>query len=94
MNKDEQNELLQSLASIFLRCFVLSFALLLLWFILYMAAGDWIYSINALWFEIGRRDFDTIHYCGMALVKVCAILFFLFPYLSIKLLLRKKERDR
>jgi hypothetical protein len=94
MKDDEKTALLQSLAGIFLRCFFLSYALLLLWFVLYVAAGDWIYSLHTHWFEMGRSAFDSIHYCGMALVKICAILFFLFPYLAIKLVLRKEREVR
>ena len=93
MNKDEQNNLLHGIAGIFLRCFFLSVTLLLLWFVFYLTGGDWAYSIHSRWFEISRRDFDLINYYGMALIKICTILFFLFPYLSIKLVLLKKERN-
>jgi len=89
MNKDEQNNFLHALAGIFLRCFFLSFVLLLLWFVFYLVAADWGYSIHSRWFELSRHDFDLMNYYGMALIKTGAILFFLFPYLSIKLLLRK-----
>lgn len=90
MNKDEQDNLLNRLAGIFLRCFLLSYALLLIWFVFYLLAGEWAYSINSRWFELGRRDFNLVNYWGIAFTKVCAIIFFLFPYLSIKLVLRKK----
>jgi hypothetical protein len=94
MNKDEHKRLMEIMASILLRCFLLSFALLLFWFILYMTAADWIYCLHTRWFDIGRSAFDAIHYCGMALVKISAILFFLFPYLAIKLVLRKEMKVR
>jgi hypothetical protein len=93
MNQDEGKTLAEGIASIFLRCFFLSVALLLLWFVFYFMAGDWAYSIHSRWFGLSRRDFGLIHYYGMAVTKTCAILFFLFPYLSIKLVLRKKERN-
>jgi len=47
MNMDEQDNLLDRVASIFLRCFLLSYALLLLWFVLFLFAGNWAYSIQA-----------------------------------------------
>ena len=93
MNQDESKNLLQGVAGILLRCFFLSLALLLLWFVFYLVAGDWAYSIHSRWFELSRRDFGLINYYGMALTKIWAILFFLFPYLSIKLVLRQKERN-
>jgi len=93
MNKDEQDNLLDRVAGIFLWCFLLSFALLLLWFDFYLLAGDWAYSIHAGWFELSRRDFALVNYWGMAFTKFCAIIIFLFPYLSIKLVLRKKRKN-
>lgn len=93
MNQDEWKNLLRGVAGIFLRCFFLSLALLLLWFVFYLVAGDWAYSIHSRWFELSRRDFGLINYYGMALTKICVILFFLFPYLSIRLVLRQKERN-
>jgi hypothetical protein len=93
MNKDEQDNLLDRAADVFLYCFLMSFALLLLWFVFYLLAGDWAYSIHTGWFELSRHDFDLVNYWGMAFTKFCAIIIFLFPYLSIKLLLRKKRKN-
>ena len=93
MNKDDQDILLNRLAGIFLRCFLLSYALLLLWFVFYLLAGNWAYSIHAGWFELSKRDFALVNYWGMAFTKVFAIIIFLLPYLSIKLVLRKKRKN-
>ena len=94
MHKDEQDNLLHRVAGIFLCCFLLSVALLLLWFVLYLVAGDWAYSIHAGWFALSRRDFALVNYWGMGFTKICAVVIFLFPYLSIKLVLRKKRRNK
>ena len=91
MTKDEQNNLLDVVAGILLRCFILSFCLLLLWFVLYLLAADWAYSIHSRWFEIDRHNFDLMNYYGMGILKIAAFLFFLFPFVSIKLILRKKK---
>ena len=91
MSKDEQIYLMESWAGILIRCFFLSFALLLLWFVVYLLGGDWGFRIHSKWFGLNRHDYDLLYYYGMAFVKTCAILFFLFPYLSIKLLLRKNK---
>ncbi len=91
MTKDEQNNLLDAVAGILLRCFILSFCLLLLWFVLYLLAADWVYSIHSRWFEIDRHNFDLMNYYGMGILKIAGFLFFLFPFVSIKLILRKKK---
>ncbi|MCL5126347.1 MAG: hypothetical protein M1511_17980 [Deltaproteobacteria bacterium] len=94
MRKDEQDILLESLSAIFGTCFLLTLALLLLWFIFYFVGGDWGYRITSNWFDVSRHDYDLMSYFGITFVKICNILFFLFPYLSIRLLLRKKEMNR
>jgi heme/copper-type cytochrome/quinol oxidase subunit 2 len=85
--------MLQAIAAILLRCFVLSIALLILWFVTFLLAGDLGYAVHARWFELSRHDFDLMNYYVMAVVKICSILFFLFPYVSIRLILRKESRE-
>jgi len=91
MTKDEQNNLLDAVAGVLLRCFVLSVCLLLFWFVFYLAAGGWAYSIHSRWFELSRHDFDLMYYYVMAFFKMASFLFFLIPYIAIKLILRKKQ---
>ena len=91
MNRDELNDLLAKIAGIFLWCLILSVILLFVWFVFYWFAGDWVFRLHTTWFELSKHEFDLINYCGMGLVKIYIILFFLFPYLAIKLVLRKKK---
>jgi len=91
MTKDEQNNLLDAVAGVLIRCFVLSVCLMLLWFVLLLVGSDWAYSIHSRWFEIDRHNFDAMCYYWMGTVKIASFLFFLFPFISIKLMLRKKK---
>ena len=50
MNKEERINLMENLAGIFIRCFFLTFALLILWFVFFLAADDWGYCIQSYWF--------------------------------------------
>ncbi len=90
MTKDEQNNLLEAVAGVCLRCFVLAFCLMLFWFVFLTLAADWVYSFHSRWFELSRHDFDLMYYYLMGFMKITSFLFFLFPYISIKLILRKK----
>ena len=36
------------------------------------------------------HEVDLINYCGMAAMKVIAVMFFLLPYIAIRLVLRKR----
>jgi hypothetical protein len=90
MTKDEQNNLLDALAGVCIRCFVLAVCLLLFWFVFYLLAADWAYSIHSRWFWVTRPDFDLTFCYGMAFFKTASFLFFLLPFVAIKLMLRKK----
>lgn len=81
---------LDVIAGILFRCFLGGMALLIVWFAGFAAAGDWIYQMHTRWFQIPRQTFDAIHYAGMALTKITIILFFLLPWIAIKLLSGKK----
>ncbi len=94
MDNKERNDLfLETLGRILIRSFFWGVALLLLWFISYLFLPDWTYEMNTKWFNIGRHEFDLINYCGIGLVKITLLLFFLFPYLSIRLIPRKKKKS-
>jgi hypothetical protein len=93
MQNTERNDIfLQTLATILIRSFLIGLAFLLLWFLLYLIAPGWMFEMNAKWFDIGKRDFDLINYYGIGFVKISILLFFFFPYLAIRSMLRRKER--
>lgn len=64
---------------------VINFALLLLWFLFFLLAHDWMYRLHERWFKLSEESFDAIHYAGMAFYKLCILLFNLVPYLSIRI---------
>jgi hypothetical protein len=93
MQNTERNDIfLQRLAAILIRSFLIGLAFLLLWFLLYLIAPGWMFEMNAKWFDIGKRDFNLINYYGIGFVKISILLFFFFPYLAIKSMLRRKVR--
>jgi hypothetical protein len=82
-------EWLDTVANVLLRSTVLGFLLLLLWLGLYMLAPGPMYA-QANWFGLTAHEVDLINYCGLAFVKMCVLLFFLFPYIAVRLVLRSK----
>ena len=84
------DELFDTLAKILLRCFVLGYFLLLLWFVVYLCGGDVIYDIGGKPFSLTPHEWDMTNYCGMTIVKGVVVLFFLCPYVAIRLVLRKR----
>jgi hypothetical protein len=91
-DNEYNNVFLQTLAAILIRSFLIGLAFLLLWFFLYLIAPGWMFEMNAKWFDIGKRDFDLINYYGIGFVKISILLFFFFPYLAIRSMLRRKGR--
>jgi hypothetical protein len=89
MKTRELDALLERLAAIAIRCFFLAVALLFVWFFFYVLGGrEWSYTLISHWSDLSRHDYDLLNYCAMAFVKMCAIVFFLFPYIAVRLVLR------
>ena len=66
-------------------CAVINYALLLLWFLVFSLAHDWLYRVHGKWFTVSGENFDAIHYAGMAFFKLCVFLFSLTPYLALRI---------
>ena len=66
-------------------------ALPVFWFAWFVFAGDWICQMHSRWFQIPKQSFDAIHFAGMAVTKIAIILFFLLPWITIKLMSGKKD---
>jgi hypothetical protein len=86
----QTHEFFDTAAKVLLRCTVFGFVFILLWFMLYMLAPGPMYD-QGKWFGLSPHEIDLMHYGGMAFVKMCVLVFFLFPYLSIRLVLRGKS---
>ena len=84
----ETGELLEVVARVLLRCWVFGFLLLLFWFGACMLTGDLVYGIHGSMFDLSYHELNVIHYCGMGLVKLFVGLFFFFPWVAIRLVLR------
>ncbi len=87
----EPEEFLQITASILIRCFLGGILLLSVWFFCFVFAADWMYRLHSQWFTISRQSFDTLHYAGMAFMKISLFLFFLFPYVAVRLVLKQRK---
>lgn len=81
-------ELLETLAKVLLRCTGLGFLLLLLTAGIYMLSRNLIYELHGNMFSLAKHEIDVIMYCAMGLIKLFVLVFFFFPWLSIKLVLK------
>ena len=70
---------------VLLRCFILGFVVLMIWFLFILLAGEWAYDVHgSLFKEITVRQFQIIHYCGMGLLKLFISVFFFIPYIAMR----------
>ena len=64
-------------------CTVINWGILLVWFLIFAFAHDWIQGIYGRWFRLSRDQFDAIHYAVMGIFKIGIILFNLVPYIVL-----------
>lgn len=64
-------------------CAVINLGLLMLWFLFFTLAHDWMYRWHGKWFNLSVERFDAIHYTGMVFFKLCILLFNIVPYCAL-----------
>ena len=76
---------------------LINYGVLMVWFLVFIVAHDWMYLLHGRWFRLSIEQFDTIHYAGMAIYKIGILLFNLVPWISLHYCQRnsaQKSADR
>ncbi len=84
-------DLLEAIEKILLRCWVAAVVLGLFSFIVFLLTGDMIDRIHGSLFGLTPHELDLVIYCGLGLLKLFVLVFYVFPWLAIKLVLRADE---
>lgn len=87
----DHDELLETTARVLIRCFMMGLIILLFWGLLILLAGDLVCNVHSTVFPMTSQQFYAIHYAGLAFTKICVFLLFFLPYVSIRLVQRKKS---
>jgi hypothetical protein len=66
-------------------CSVMNIILLLVWFIMFALAHDWVYRMHSKWYKLSQDAFNTIHYSGIAFFKIVIFVFNIVPYLALRI---------
>src|SRR5215472_7589660 len=69
--------------SFLLWCTVINYAILLVWFLVFTLAHDWMRRFHGRWFRLSDEQFDTLHYLGMSIYKIGILLFNLVPFVVL-----------
>jgi hypothetical protein len=83
-------ELLDVVGRVLIRSFLLGYMLLVVWFALVLLAPSFLHWMGGL-FDITPEQVNLGNYCGMAFAKLCILIFFLFPYIAIRLVVRGSD---
>ena len=90
-DSDNANEMLEVTGQVLIRCFVMGLFVLFFWLGALMLAGDIAYSVRARIVPITREQFYVINYVGGLMIKATVFILFLFPYIAIRLVIRKRS---
>jgi hypothetical protein len=64
---------------------LINLGILLWWFLFITLAHDWIYRMHSRFYKIPVESFDTLHYAGMMIFKLANFMFFIVPYLALRI---------
>ena len=64
-------------------CTLFNVGLLLIWFLFFWLAHDWMYQFHSKLCRLSVETFDSIHYAGMAIFKVGIFMLNLVPYWAL-----------
>lgn len=64
-------------------CSIINYATLIVWFLAFAFARDFLYRLHGKWFRLSKEHFDALHYAGIALYKIGILLFNLVPLIAL-----------
>jgi hypothetical protein len=73
---------LAALRQALLWCTLINYAVLIVWFLAFIAAHDFLLGMHGKWFQLSRDQFDALHYAGMSIYKIGILLFNLTPLIA------------
>jgi len=92
-NSSNADEMLEVISQVLIRCVVMGVVVLLLWWGALAFMGDLAYSIHSKLIPMTRQQFNVIHYAGMLTTKAAVSLLFFFPYIAIRIVIKKRAKQ-
>lgn len=82
---------LDLVAGILVRAFIVTVGAMLFTWLVWLIAGDAVYSIHSRMIDLTRKEFDLFFLYTMTFLKGLNVLLFLSPFLAIKWFLRGRR---
>jgi uncharacterized protein DUF6868 len=76
---------IEAMRTLSLWCTVINYGILLVWFLVFAFAHDWMRQLHGRWFRLSDQQFDALHYAGMSIYKIGVLLFNLVPFLALSM---------
>ena len=92
-NISDTNEKLEVIGQVLIRCVIMGVAVLFFWWGGLAFMGDLVYGVHSKLAPISRQQFNVIHYAGILTTKAAVSLLFLFPYIAIRLVIKKRTKQ-
>ena len=64
---------------------LINYGVLIVWFLFFILAHDWMYRVHTKFFTLTVEKFDSAHYGSMAFFKLLVIVLNLVPYLALRI---------
>ncbi|MCG2609451.1 hypothetical protein LZZ98_13135 [Acinetobacter sp. SM34] len=65
---------------------LINYIILMIWFLAFIFARDWMKQLHGKWFQLSDTTFDAIHYGGMAIYKIGILLLNVVPFVALYLI--------
>ena len=85
----QTREFFDVLARVLLRCWLFGYALLLIWMAAILLGGESLFRLHSSMFGLTEHEVAVTMYCWLGSFKILVLTFFFFPWLAIRLVLRK-----
>ena len=76
---------IDEIKQVLLWCVGINYAVLILWFLVFLYAHDWLYRVHSRWFRLSVENFDIFNYLAIAIYKIVVVVFFLVPLIALHL---------
>lgn len=63
----------------------INYAVLFLWFGVFVFAHDWLYRAHSRWFRMSVESFDALNYGAVAVYKIGVLLLNVVPWIALTL---------
>jgi len=60
-------------------CTIIDYAALMVWFLAFAVAHDWLHRMQGRWYRLSREQFDAANWVAMAHLKIGILMFNLVP---------------